>query len=528
MSVQINLIAGFLEAGKTSFIQNLIQDSQFRDGKKTVLLCCEQGLEEYRDIALRRGYVTLIGIDHKKELTADLFKDIIARFSPDRILIEYNGMWSISDFLKLRLPSSCRINKIVCVADASTFLLYMGNMSNVMSEQFSNSDMIFLNRDMALGEDEKNNIVRTLKNLNKKVKIEFYLKSIKENYINQIIDTYEVQALYKGIKAFFLVIPLLSFYLLLLSLRQEGSAGYVLKIKTLNTAFISILIQAVPFILIGVFISSFLQVFISDDIIVSLFTRYKWLGFPLTILLGVVFPVCDCAMAPITGRLVRKGVPLHYAVTFMLVAPAVNPIVIVSTIYAFPNDRRVVLLRIGAGILVAMLAGIFIKYGKFAKEYALNQSGIDAACASGYLGNIGSKGLIGKFEAMFRHAGLEFLNVSKFVVIGALITSIIQAFISQAALAAIGTSPMLSLLIMLLAAAVMSVCSSSNAFIARSFSYNFPLYSVLAYMIMGPMLDIKNILMLSGNFRKKFLAELLLILFACAVFVFSLLSILIQ
>lgn len=526
MGVQISLITGFLEAGKTSFIQELIRDSRSRDGKKTVILRCEQGMEEYSDITLRRGNITFIDIESKEELTSGLFKDILRKFSPHRIFIEYNGMWSIADFLKIRLPSNCRINKIISVADASTFLLYMGNMGNVMSEQFSNSDMVFLNRDKSLDEDEKTGIVRTLNNLNKKCKIQFYTRKIKEEYIDKIIDTYEIQGLYKGMKTFFFIIPLLVFYLFLISVRQPDSNGDMQNIRTLNTIFISILIQAIPFILIGVFISSFLQVFVSDRLMVGLFTKHKWLGFPLAVLLGAAFPVCDCAMAPITGRLARKGVPLHYAVTFMLVAPAVNPIVITSTVYAFPNNLRIVLLRIGIGITVAMLAGIFIKYGGFAKEYVLKQSGIETVCAGGYLGDVASGGLRGKFEAMLRHAGLEFLNVSRFVVIGAFISSVLQVYIPKPALAAIGGSPMLSLGIMLLAAALMSVCSSSNAFIARSFSYNFPLHSVLAYMIMGPMLDIKNILMLSGSFKKKFLAELLLILIACAVFVFSIFFIL--
>jgi uncharacterized membrane protein YraQ (UPF0718 family) len=300
-----------------------------------------------------------------------------------------------------------------------------------------------------------------------------------------------------------------------------GFPGELKKVQALNTVFISILIQALPFILIGVLISSLLQFFISDEKLVTMFTKLKWIGFPLAIILGVFFPVCDCAMAPITARLVRKGVPLHYVITFMLAAPVVNPIVITSTAYAFPNNYKIVLLRVFIGITIAVIAGVLIKFGETTKDYAINQTNVDTACASGYLGDISNEGTLGKIETLFKHASLEFFNVSKYVVIGALITSVIQTFISKDALNIIGSNPILALLVMLLAASLMSVCSTSNAFIARSFSYSFPLYSVLCFVVMGPMLDLKNILMLSSGFKKKFLAELVFMLLAIAVFVFS-------
>lgn len=521
LRVQINIISGFFEAGKTSFIKNLLQKDAFKDGKKTILLCCEQGVEEYPDRILERTNTTLIEIDNIHKLNKGFFSSIINEHSPARILIEYNGTWKIGDFLKINLPSNCCINKIVSIADASTFQVYMGNMGKMMSEQFSNSDIVLLNRGNSLDSLTKDNIVRTLKSINRQAKLLFYIKTVKDSIINEITDIYEVQGLYKGLKAFSIVIPLALLYLALITIKMEGFPGELKKVQALNTVFVSILIQALPFVLIGVLISSLLQIFISDEKLVRMFTKFKWIGFPLAIILGVFFPVCDCAMAPITARLVRKGVPLHYVITFMLAAPAVNPIVITSTVYAFPNDHKIVLLRVFIGITIAVIAGVLIKFGGPAKEYAINQTSVDTACASGYLGEASNGGTLGKTETLFRHAGLEFFNVTKYVVIGALITSVIQTFISKNALADIGANPILALLVMLLAASLMSVCSTSNAFIAKSFSYSFPLYSVICFMVMGPMLDLKNILMLSSGFKKKFLAELVFMLLVIAVFVFA-------
>ncbi len=527
MGVQINLIGGFLEAGKTTFIQNLLQKSQFKDGKKTVLLCCEQGIEEYRERILERSNTTLIEVDDINLLDKSFFNSILEEYSPARILVEYNGTWEIEEFLKINLPDRCYINKIVSLADASTFQLYMSNMGTIMSEQFSNSDMVLVNRQAALNDESKGSVVRTLKNINRRAKTISYQKNIKDGIANQIADNYEIQGLYSGIKAFMVIIPLLLLYLFLISARDSGFSGNLIRLQALNTVFISILIQALPFILIGVFISSVLQIFVSDQRLAALFTRHKWLGFPMAVVLGVFFPVCDCAMAPITSRLVRKGVPLHYVITFLLAAPVVNPIVIVSTIYAFPDQREVVALRIGIGIVIALISGIFIKRGGITGEYALNQTSADAVCSSGFIGKSSGEGIAGRFEALLTHAGLEFFNVSRYVVLGAFITSVIQTFVPRASLAAIGANPVPAILIMLAAAVLMSVCSTSNAFIARSFSYSFPLYAVMCYMVMGPMLDLKNLLMLSSGFKKRFLAELVFVLIAIAILVFLFISLVI-
>ncbi len=501
MSIEISIVGGFLEAGKTTFIQNLIKSNNDRYVKKTVLICCEQGFEEYRDSILKRQNTILINVNHIHILNTSFINSVIEEHDPARILIEYNGTWPIGEFLSLRLPYGCRISNIFFIADATTFVLYMNNMKSIMMEQISNSDIVILNREKSLESSEKTNIKRAIKSVNRQARI-VYQK-----------NNYNIQGNNKDLRGFLFIALMLSLCLFLISIKNTGI--------TFRTIFLSILIDALPFILIGIFISSLLQIFVSDEKIGKLFRRFKWAGFPAAIIMGIFFPVCDCAMAPICSRLTSKGVPLCFVLTFLLSAPVVNPVVITSTYYAFPNKPEVVLMRVGLGIVIALSVGLIVKFAEVSKEYAINETVLDTPCAGGYLGDFSQEGCVGKLGMLIRHAGMEFFNVASYIVVGAFITSVLQTFISVEMLSMTGISHFLELLIMLVAAVFMSVCSTSNAFIARGFSYSFPMYSVVCYMVMGPMLDLKNILMLSSGFKKRFLVELFSILIVIAVFVFS-------
>lgn len=124
-------------------------------------------------------------------------------------------------------------------------------------------------------------------------------------------------------------------------------------ISTFNTIFLSIIIQAFPFMLIGILVSSIMHVFIPDNIVVKVFPKKFGLGYISAMFLGLLFPVCECAIVPVTRRLIKKGVPFPIALTFMFSAPIINPIVIVSTLYAFPGNPEYALIRVVAGLIVA-------------------------------------------------------------------------------------------------------------------------------------------------------------------------------
>ncbi len=502
MNIQLSIIGGFLEAGKTTFIQNLLKSQHCPNSKKNVLICCEQGFEEYRESILKRYNTVLININDIRTLDRSFINSVIEEHNPGRIFIEYNGTWPIGEFLRIRLPSGCRISNIFFIADASNFALYLNNMKSIMTEQISNSDIVILNREKSLDSMEKTNIKRAIKAVNRQAKVVYFKNDYKLLQDNN-----------KAFSGFLFVALLLVLCLFIASVKNTSSAFI--------TIFLSILIEALPFILIGIFISSFLQVFISDEKIVKAFRQFKWAGFPVAVILGIFFPVCDCAMAPICSRLAGKGVPLHYVLTFLLSAPVVNPVVIMSTYYAFPNKPEIVLMRVWLGLVIALSAGLIVKFVGVTKEYAVNETVLETPCSGGYIGDFSQEGFIGKLRILTRHAGMEFFNVSSYIVVGAFVTSLLQTFLSGKLFSTTGISRYMELLVMLGAAVFMSVCSTSNAFIARGFSHSFPIHGVVCYMVMGPILDLKNLMMLSAGFKKRFLVELVSILMVIAVFVFS-------
>jgi hypothetical protein len=134
-------------------------------------------------------------------------------------------------------------------------------------------------------------------------------------------------------------------YLIFSSFRFMG-ADLLEWLQTFSTIFISILMQAIPFMMIGVLVSSAMHVFVPDEWVVRIFPTRHGLGFLTAMFAGLFFPVCECAIVPVVIGLVRKGVALPIAVTFMLSAPIINPIVIVSTLYAFPGNPEITLMRV--------------------------------------------------------------------------------------------------------------------------------------------------------------------------------------
>lgn len=127
-----------------------------------------------------------------------------------------------------------------------------------------------------------------------------------------------------------------------------------------SIVFSSIVIEALPFILIGAVLASFMQVYISNNIFNKIISKNKLLGSIQAGIIGVFLPVCECATVPITKGLLNKKVPLNVAITYMLAAPIVNPLVILSTYYAFDGNIKVVLLRVGIGFSIAVIAGLLM------------------------------------------------------------------------------------------------------------------------------------------------------------------------
>jgi len=520
---KIEVICGFLESGKTTLIQHILEQDYIEQYRRILILQCEEGMTEFRASTMKNKNVVLTQIEGPYKIRAKLFAKIRDELEPDLILVEYNGTWPIEKLLCVNLPVDYKIDKILFCSDASTFELYMKNTGILMLNQLNNVDAVFFNR----CDGNFNTLKADVKNNNRQAELLFSDKSA-DQYLATFLKPEEIQKEnhIHNRNRVGAVISLVCIYLIILAIPLYYNAFSF--IKSANMIFIGILMQAVPFLLIGAFVSAFLQVFVPDETLVRIFTRHKWLGFPLALILGFFFPVCDCGIVPIASRLTQKGVPLPQAMVFMLAAPAMNPVTILSTLYAFPGQPQYALCRIGLGALVALLAGFVLSVMHTKSENVLTAfSTATCSCASVTSG-IQNSGMKGKIESVFLIAGQEFFNMGRFIVIGSLACSILQQSIPVSFFGGTGAKVVLPIAIMLLAAFFMSVCSTSNAFIGRSFLNVFPTTAVMGFIVMGPMLDLTNLFMMSSSFKKKFIMRLIVILIAIAFPVFLLFSALLK
>lgn len=263
----------------------------------------------------------------------------------------------------------------------------------------------------------------------------------------------------------------------------------------MNTIFISIVVEALPFILIGVFISGIIQIFITEEMLSKLFPKNRFLAVLVAILLGFIFPGCECGIVPIVSRLIKKGVPPYAGVAFMLTGPIINPIVLFATYIAFGNNLSMVIYRAGAAMIVAYIVGIILSYVKIENplKYDIETIKVDTSIP-----------IKTRMWSVCTHAIEEFFSMGKFLIIGAFIAAFVQTFISTATLMKVGQGQAASIIVMMVLAFILSLCSEADAFVASSFQSTFSINSIVAFMVFGPMVDIKNTLMLFQNFKSRY------------------------
>ena len=275
----------------------------------------------------------------------------------------------------------------------------------------------------------------------------------------------------------------------------------------MKVIFLSIVIEALPFLLIGALAGTIIEVIFSEEKMKRLLPRNFFLQITYACFLGIFFPICECAIIPVAARLIQRGVPLHLAITFMLATPIVNPVAVGATGVAFINRPDILYWRVGSGVLVAVLVGLLF----------FGRKGVEVMRVSGDERVRGEKGSHGhgentrwqKLSFILRHTRDEFFNVGIYLVIGALLVGAIQMLLPQRALSAIADQPFISILSLQGLGYALSLCSHADAFVGASFANLFPSSSILAFLITSPLIDIKNTLILLVFFRKKFCLKLI-------------------
>jgi hypothetical protein len=270
-----------------------------------------------------------------------------------------------------------------------------------------------------------------------------------------------------------------------------------LQLQGLVTIFLGIFIEALPFLLAGVLASATIHVFVSVEHVQRLSPRGPARAAIFGALLGLAFPVCECGAVPATRRLLTKGAPAPLGIAFLLAAPVVNPIVIASTWVAFAGRPELVAGRLGLTVLIA--AAVALLVGARQPVQALL---VPASPAHHHEHDHTHATLVERLQALLNHAVVEFFEMGRYLVIGALIAATLQTLVPRETLLAVGQGPLLAPLVLMALAFVLSICSTVDAFVALAFVNSFPPGALLAFLVFGPMVDIKSLLMYLATFRR--------------------------
>ncbi|APH03981.1 permease [Bacillus weihaiensis] len=298
----------------------------------------------------------------------------------------------------------------------------------------------------------------------------------------------------------------LFFYLFFLVDLQEKSIELPTQLLTVNTMFLSILLEAIPFIILGVFVSALIQTFVSEEFVQRVLPKNAYVALLPAALLGAILPICECAIVPIVRRLIKKGMPLHVGVVFLVGAPILNPVVFASTYYAFGSQSVITYSRMGFAFVLSILIGLIV-YLIFKQSEQLKWNKDDLMNSRENNDNE----RVGKWKATLFHASDEFFEMGKFLILGALIASLFQTFLDRTLLTEIGSNEFLAPAVMMGFGYILSLCSEADAFVAASFGQTFTTGSLLAFLVYGPMLDLKNTIMLFAFFKSRFVLVFMII-----------------
>ncbi|GHD68529.1 permease [Streptomyces mirabilis] len=258
------------------------------------------------------------------------------------------------------------------------------------------------------------------------------------------------------------------------------------------TVFTAVAVQGVPFLLLGTLVSAAIGAFVPEKVFSRLLPRNPALAVPVAGAAGVVLPGCECASVPVAGSLMRRGVAPAAALAFLLSAPAINPVVLVATSIAFPGKPMMVFARLAASLTTAVVMGwLWVRFGRdeWLRLPTAPRPRTDADTSRW-----------DDFRAGLQH---DFLHAGGFLVLGAAAAATFNIAVPRSVLDVFTGSAWLSVALLAVLAVVLCVCSEADAFVAASLT-GFSPTARLAFMVVGPMVDLKLIALQAGTFGKAF------------------------
>ncbi|MEW6474806.1 MAG: permease [Actinomycetota bacterium] len=291
--------------------------------------------------------------------------------------------------------------------------------------------------------------------------------------------------------------------------------------QTWATMFVSLTVQALPFLVLGVLVSGAIAAFVPAGALARLLPRRPVLAVPTAGLAGVLLPGCECSSVPVAGRLIARGAPAPAALAFMLAAPALNPVVVVATAVAFPGQPGMVAARFLASFLTAVIVGLaWARFGRSTGQRLGGAAEHDdigtLSCQPTSAGSAADPPRYPRLTAFAATARHDFGHAGGFLVLGAATAATLQVAVPRSLLDSVGGSGLSAVLTLGLLAVVLAVCSEADAFVAASL-VQFSPTARLAFMVVGPAVDLKLVALQVGTFGRSFAVRFAPATFAVAV-----------
>ncbi|MBK0417639.1 permease [Leucobacter sp. CSA1] len=302
------------------------------------------------------------------------------------------------------------------------------------------------------------------------------------------------------------------------------------RIRDLLTLSISVLIESLPFVFLGVLLSIVVQIWLPATLFDRLLPRSRVLRRAVLSLLGVLLPVCECGNVPLARGLMVRGLSVSESITFLLAAPILNPVTIITTYQAFGWENGILAARIVGGFVIANLAGWV--FDRHPRQHELLTPRFGASCSRPAAGG----GRAGHDHAGHDHAGhdhggregvrsrlrrsalgfaAETSALLPALIVGSAIAGAIQVGVSREALVTLGSHPVYSVLALIALAFVIAICSNVDSFFILSFASTFMPGSIVAFLLFGAMMDVKMIALLRTTFTARTLALLAALVGLC-------------
>lgn len=516
------VISGFIEAGKTHFINQCLAHDIHREqnimDKNILIIQLENGLDSVQ-CANSSQHVLSFPLKQYRQSPIDVAMSIIevmVNTTVDEVWVELNGMIAIDEFLAFVDQSFEHdffyIRRTIHMIDGSSFYRLYGQTGDSFIEQLTKADIVIIRTEDLLLFRQISKQVRAINGSVQCYRDQQFSLIIRKIYQKRFSNV-----------LWFMIIGIIAVLFYIVGLYGLGWSQT--SFNTLMTIYIGMLFQAIPFLVLGVLISSLLIVFVPTTWFENHFPTSPWKGYLFAIISGFMLPVCDCASIPIFNSLIRKGVPVGPAITFLCATPVINPLVMISTYFAFGNDLQVMLVRVGLGIVASLLIGLV--FARTKKESILQQqTSVTIICNCGMLDGTltPSQKHPGwrKLQMVLSNSQNEFFNIVRYLILGCLLSALIQMYFPKSLLSASPAGFLINLVILMIFAFVISLCSSSDAVVARGLTSTFPLSAAMGFMVFGPMMDIKNVILLSGVFKKRFILTLSAVSFTVVLIVVGL------